>query len=221
MQAGRNLIGQRRWLLVALAVGALIGVPTAATQAVAPDLAGEGFFAADFAFIGGPQDPAYVGSIRIVSRVCNADGSGSITFVAEGRARGPYPGTFREAATVTFAQERVTRAFAVFSIASPTGYVLGTKTFDAGRLSFSRCTNRPSGSERFTNASWAGDYRAVIRTPTTTCLDRGWYGADITEGEVTLPAGRAEQASFSEAFRTDGQPPVCEQEDDDDDDDDD
>lgn len=77
---------------------------------------------------------------------CNADNvSGTFTFSGSGTASGPYNGTFTEYGTATVdSAGNVTAFTAHFTITSPQGTVVGTKTLTPGPDNFGECISGSS-----------------------------------------------------------------------------
>jgi hypothetical protein len=105
-----------------LAVTGAVAAPTASAQVV-PSLMGE-------VLLAGPDQPFPGGAGSFETDVnCNPDGSGTITFFAEGIAVGPYPGTFTESGTAVIQPAGTTASIeASFTIVSGTTVINGTKT---------------------------------------------------------------------------------------------
>ncbi len=175
----------------------LMLVGSAARAATVPpaSLAGEFLYAqTDLA-----QPFPELGAVTVTSRACNADGSGTVSFVATGPASGPYPGTFSERGTVSFGPRlsgsqfsNVTRATTGFVIKSPTGLVAGANRFSgAAQVD---CLDIPGFISTLPAAPQS--YSAVISTPS---------GAFYTTGQATTYL-HGPGAVFSASFATSSTP---------------
>jgi HYR domain len=119
-------------LLSSLAAATMVNVlpDVAGAAALPPSLQGEQFASETTPF---PQ--GFGGSATVVSKTCNADGSGTLSFTADGTTTaGAYPGTFHEDGAIDLAPTSpggntfVTKADARFTITSPVGNVSGTES---------------------------------------------------------------------------------------------
>jgi len=111
-----------------LAITGAVAAPSASAQVV-PSLAGETLLA-------GPDQQGSGGLGSYETEVnCNPDGTGTITFFAEGIAVGPYLGTFTESGTAVIQPAGTTASLeASFTINSGTTVIHGTKSI--GTLPF-------------------------------------------------------------------------------------
>lgn len=75
--------------------------PALATAATPLGLGGSAPTGVQFAATTTPFPPGFGGSVTVDSKTCNSDGSGSISFTADGTATGGYPGPFHETARST------------------------------------------------------------------------------------------------------------------------
>jgi hypothetical protein len=125
----------RQRLLYALAVVSLLGVlapPVLAESSPPPSLTGESFFGP------GTRDPNPPGSSFSYYGTCDPAGYSSFAFATSGVTEGPYPGTFRETASVTIGPQgdnpgyttfgAITAFSGSFSIASGSTTITGTKS---------------------------------------------------------------------------------------------
>ena len=160
-------------MVAAMAQPALSATPPAS-------LAGE-----QFASTTTPFPPGFGGSATVISKTCGPDGTGSLTFTADGNATGPYPGTFHEDGTIDLVGGHVTRADATFTILSAAGAVSGSKSFNtsanpadsAGNCSVEPSTSDPNNFLNF-QAQQQQTYTATITNA------QGQFGDSGTGGSV-------------------------------------
>lgn len=216
----------KRLVLLLVLVSALVSVTAqraesdsskeasaAESAVVPPDLAGERF-----------ETYSPDSNVAVTSRMCDRDGTSTLTFIATGPATGPYTGTFREEGTVTLGPHTLRDAEGnpigpvlsfqtTFTIEStvPVATVTGTKTLDdfPVRDMVGWCMNRPAA---VVGDQWATQnqpllYNAIIEVGTARFADRGRGRASLY---VTVdPVSPIYDARiFSEDFFTDSVPPT-------------
>jgi hypothetical protein len=195
-------------LLGATFVLALLAQPALA-QGTPPSLAGPPL-AEQFAATTTPFPPGFGGYVTVDSKSCNADGSGSATFTADGTATGDYPGHFHETGTIELAPavggvSRLIRADANFTITSPNGNVEGTKHLDpipgnnAAICGHEPTYIDPGGFLNFTSQQ-AQTYQATITTAQGQFTDSGTGGSTF-QTSYQGP-GPVQLSAFTEAFQT-------------------
>lgn len=140
--------------------------------------------------------------LTITAKQCNPQGISSFSFNSFGSAAGPYPGTYDESGTVSFGPitepspfiefgfdaGTVLDAQASFSIDSPVGQVLGTKTLDKMLVDVGSCADLdqalivlgipvgtvPCENVHFVQADLKGlHYEATITNATGSFADSG------------------------------------------------
>jgi hypothetical protein len=149
---------------------------------------------------------------------CNANGSGTITFAAQGEALGPILGTFTESGTIrlgdpitgpTGAVRRTLEFSATFHINSPFAQVDGRKFIIGEPVSPSVCGDGPLEGrdlvliEIGTNLTGQVRYEATIR-PTTggIILDEGTSFVRASARNTFAPVATLSPAAFFESFRS-------------------
>ena len=121
-----------RLAAIPLALALLAAAPmTAPAQTVPPTLGTGGPFVAETLF-----EP-----VAQVSGDCNPDGTSVLSYTTSGAAAGPYPGTYMESGTATVGPQTFGLGFVLtfdanFTIDSPVGQVLGTKTLAVPQSEF-------------------------------------------------------------------------------------
>jgi hypothetical protein len=150
-------------------------------------------------------------------KTCGAgEGGGSYTYEAAGTTSGAYAGTFTEAGTITVGPEdptnlrqRVVTVSIGFTIDSPAGQVIGTKSFtQVGdpnvNVASGKCWDRfgvLGGSAFIANDDLR--YDATITTPDArTCTQRGPVSLSLTDDSPVLAD------SFSSQFLNDATAPL-------------
>jgi hypothetical protein len=160
-----------------------------------------------------PFPPGFGGSATVTSKTCNADGSGSLSFTADGTATGPYPGIFHEVGTIVLAPTAangnvyVTSADATFTITSPIGNVSGTKSFNTSANpgdSAGRCSFEPTDIDpgRFLNfqSQQQQTYQATITTAHGQFTDSGTGGSTFNTSFQGVNLSPQFVNAFTEVF---------------------
>jgi hypothetical protein len=150
------------------------------------------------------------GSSYFVPGTCYSGGEASVSFNFSGTASGPYPGTFTETGTITYALRTVvagqlissgpvTGFSAAFSIASPAGTVTGTQRLDPTLAADqdARCYESPGGTSFETDAL-APTYTAAVTTSRGTFRDRGTSAATLSSA-VAL-GGSVSDSGLDQSF---------------------
>src|SRR5438105_6388447 len=132
---------------------------------------------------------------------CQTNNTVTLSFFTRGAATGPYPGTFVEAGrwTVTYAGQAPARVAtaatfnAGFTIFSPTGFVVGTKS--SGSTAFPPdflalvfvcgAAGEVNPAAAVGGYSLNGPYTAAIRTAAGSFRDSGIYGAAFSSTVAT------------------------------------
>lgn len=150
-----------------------------------------------------------LGPLDEVSASCNIAGTSVITYRDTGLALGPYSGTYDETGTIHLGPQ-VGPPFNVFpfgpladvnisfTIASPAGFVVGTKELlPQPAFAFGMCREQPA-PQRLVCAcgAWSLSYDAFIDSPLGTFRDEGF--SDLFLQDVTTPFLPAN--SFEEVF---------------------
>jgi hypothetical protein len=203
----------RALLLSLLSVCVALGTSAAVAVAEVPSLTGETFNA----FSNQRAFPAVS-----TTASCVLPGSSTFVYRVSGTATGPYPGPFRETGSVTIGPQTPTsggsfhtsqiQAFSVeFTIDSPAGQVIGTKTLGERPETatgicqeFSADPDLGDGSLYQANVPFAR-YRAEITTPDgATRYDEGSTALSVFAFDATL---HTFFQSFSESFSSEYVPP--------------
>ncbi|HEV2034199.1 MAG TPA: Ig-like domain-containing protein, partial [Candidatus Dormibacteraeota bacterium] len=158
-----------------------------------PSLSGPAPCGEQFASTTTPFPPGFGGSATVISKTCGPDGTGTLTFTADGNAAGPYPGTFHEDGTIVLAATNVMTADATFTITSAIGNVTGTKSL-SGTGSAGNCNFEPASIDpnRFLNFSSQQQqtYQATITNALGRFSDTGTGGSTFStsfQGVTLVP----------------------------------
>ncbi|MDP8904079.1 MAG: hypothetical protein M3N29_01970 [Chloroflexota bacterium] len=204
------------FLLATTSVGPGAGAATA--QELPPSLQGEYFMAHESSYLGTVRSD--IGDVDITGSCTPSVGETfTISYVAEGFAFGPYPGTFTESGTVTvtltalgadsgIAVGLVTDWTVKFTIDSVIGQVSGKKTISDVYVTASCSRTQgiffpPAAFYDLEQARGTLDYEATIRTATGTFTDQGRAYASVSHVCVALERPTCdlyESESFLEYF---------------------
>jgi hypothetical protein len=187
-----------RWFAGVLLVLALATVPAAASAQTAPPTLGTG----------GPfVAETFVGSLPEVTTNCDPDGTSTVSYETAGTAFGPYPGTYTESGTATIGPEVaglggfILTFQASFTIDSPVGQVVGTKTLPLPQSDFrgGTCFDGPvpPALRRLVIPGFGATYEARIQTPSGDVFrDRGTTDVQLQD----LPGDNLATDFFQETF---------------------
>jgi hypothetical protein len=182
----------------------LVGITLVLTQSAAAQTGATTLSGESFTSFGPSQDVT-------LQTNCNADGSGTINFTAEGIALGPYAGTFQESGSIRLGAPfsgptgpvRNTLEFtADFQIDSPFARVEGRKFVTGMPVSASICGGFPGNEIVLIDVQVR--YEAIIRPATGgSFFDEG--ASRVSASATALPAAVAtlSPATFLEVFASD------------------
>lgn len=203
--------------LVVLAGGIFTVLPSTASAAVAPaPLTGEQLAACGGSSLSGSSFTCanFPSGTDVHIKVnCNDNGTGRITWRANGIATGPYPGTFTESGSVTFTNPGIFSGIATnvsvsFHIDSPLGDVDGRKFLSQYQLAGITCASHPS-QPNITAVQVNGSvrYEAIIKPLTGGAYADEGFSALLLQSEVPTNLAGTEQeynaGIFNEQFYSD------------------
>jgi hypothetical protein len=172
--AGTRRAGRLLLLTACMAVG-VAGIGAVEAHAATPSLAGETF-----------SSPTTGGS---VSGTCPNPGKGNLSFSANGRADGPYPGTFNEIGSFSLTGGSLSAFSSTFTVRNTAGTVTvtGSKSLTIGTMA--SCVVNPDGTIDLELGTGMGTIDATYTaTIDGTFPDTGTTRVQLTafEGDLSL-----------------------------------